>query len=167
MPALKKAIKDIIDKGGKCSAKEYTEIEKHMKAAKSVLVFGLGHDSPYWATLVEDITFVENVPEWADKFPELNVVKVAYNSKNLAKDVIHKPALLDLNLPESIKSKQFDLVFVDSPYGRTQGRMKSIHWGFQLGKVVLVHDYDRATEKLYVDHYAKDVKVVDRLAVCK
>lgn len=168
MPPLKKAIKDIIDAGGKCSAKEYLAIEKHVKAAKSVLVFGLGHDSRYWASLCDDVAFIENVPEWADKFPDLNVVKVAYNSKQLAKNVIHPESVLHLDLPESVTSKQYDLVFVDSPYGRTQGRMKSIHWGFKLASnIVLVHDYHRPTEKLYTDHYAKEVEVIDTLAISR
>lgn len=165
----KSEITAIINKGGLCSRKEYERIRKEIKSLSPcrLLVFGLGHDSEWLASLNEGETiFVENSQKWieANQGKGLQIVHVSYNSRHLNDGKLHPEHLLIM--PEIVELGEFDLVFVDAPIGKTQGRMKSIATAFKVGERVIVHDYDRPTEKMYVDHYAKgDVEVVERLGI--
>jgi hypothetical protein len=168
-------IADVIKSGGKCSFEEYNVILSEIKKKKNntnLLVFGTGHDTPLWKSANKGITmFVENNPRWIKE--KDGVIQVVYASKNMSKTVIHPVSKLHMNLGEAEKV-DWNIIFVDSPVGRTQGRMKSIYNAWRLanaeGKkrkcVVFVHDYNRVTEKLYVDHFFKNVSVVGTLAIC-
>lgn len=172
MAAYSKAVKEIVAKGGLCTMAEYAEIEKEIKKRGkcNILVFGLGVDSQYWHDLNEGgrTVFIENKDKWIALNPGLEVVKVGYNSKQLAKDKIHPLKVLHDGIPEYLTEETFDIIIVDSPNGSTHGRMKSIFWATTFaasGTTVFAHDYNRETERLYCNHFfGEPVKVTGSLA---
>ena len=171
MAQIRNQIKDLAAKG-KCSVEEYDAIDKEIRKRKGckVLVFGLGYDAAVWNESNQggETVFIENIQKWIDMNPDLDVVKVEYRSKDLPKDKILSAKQLEMKLPERIESQKWDVIFVDAPVGKTQGRMKSIAKAATLvaeGGTVFIHDYNRPTERLYADHFFGDktVKVINRL----
>ena len=171
-------------KNGLCSRKEYEAIlleignrttNAPVPGPMNLLVFGTGYDSPLWlaANWYGQTHFLENSPDWLRRCQVLpNVHPVRYNSRSLAKDRIHAPNVLHMDLPDPIEALPWDMIIVDGPYGKTQGRMKSIYNASRLARkwserkpIVFVHDYERPTEKLYVDHFFKGAALepVERL----
>jgi hypothetical protein len=173
-------IQSVIDAGGKCSYVEYKAIYDEIRKKKNpnVLVFGTGHDSKLWVDANPNglTVFVENHPEWAayGEKDGYNVVRVAYNTKHLDKKVIASEDELQMDFPDIINDTNWNIIFVDSPVGRTQSRMKSIYNALKLATkpenkkwtTVFVHDYNRPNEQLYVNHFFADftIEQIDRLA---
>ena len=159
-------------KNGLCSDIEYRAIFDliHSLPDPNVLVFGLGRDSVLWDSLTPNCYFIENIQKWIDMNKKLKVYKVEYRSKHLSKTSIDKESQLKIlkGFPDSLYTIKWDVIFVDSPVGRTQGRMKSIYKAYQLRSEnthIFVHDYNRLTEKLYCDHFLGiPDKIIHRLA---
>ena len=176
MANYKTEITAIMEKGGLCSRKEYDLLRKELKskAPCNLLVFGLGHESEWLAKLNEGgrTIFVENSMKWieANKGKGLEIVYHDYQTKLLNDGKLYP---LDKFLIKTLpfQGVEFDVVFVDAPIGRTQGRMASIVTGFAMckeGGVMLVHDINRATEKMYTDAVTSGVyDVVDRMAIVR
>jgi predicted aconitase len=96
---------------------------------------------------------------------------VQYGTRDLSKTdaSIKLPPLV---LPASITDEVWDVIYVDAPVGRTQGRMLSIMTAMELATdetTICVHDYDRESERVWTDHIAqlmgREVKVFGRMAV--
>lgn len=171
-------------KNGLCSKTEYEAILKDIEDRKTtimgfspsplnMLVFGLGADALLWVAANPDgkTFFVENSKKWIDRCrPIPNVKKVSYRSRRWSQKKIHPEEKLHMNLGKAIEGiDRWDIIFVDGPVGRTQGRMRSIYNAWRLADsntIVFVHDYDRECEKLYVDHFFKDrdITTIRRLA---
>ncbi len=72
------------------------------------------------------------------------------------------------DLPNSVLSTNWDMIFVDSPQGGTRkrpGRMKSVYTAGVLARRstdvrVLVHDCDRKVERTYSDTYLGPERLV-------
>lgn len=117
----------------------------------SILVFGAGHDSAFWASLAHEILIVENQIEWI-KFPSVPYLIVQYKTQR------GKPS----DCPVSIELPHYNwgAVIVDGPAGwndKTPGREQSIFTAacirrFHRG-IVFVHDYERQWEKYHCDRF--------------
>nr|GEV10760.1 glucuronoxylan 4-O-methyltransferase 3-like [Tanacetum cinerariifolium] len=124
------------------------------KSPCNFLVFGLGYDSPMWATLNQGgrTVFLEEDKSWIKqiqgKFPNLESYHVVYDSKvKLASDLmeigkrdecklVENPRVsgcelaLKGNLPDEIYEIEWDAIMVDAPTGyhdEAPGRMKAIY----------------------------------------
>lgn len=176
---LKHAIKK-----GICSEEEYRAILDAINNARTltndkanVLVFGLGYDSPLWLAVNQNgnTFFLEDDKMWIEKCSVLpGIVPVAYRTEYWDNEKIYNADLLHMPLPDYIEDLSWDVIVVDGPVGAINGRMKSIHNAHRLavssrksGKhpAVFVHDYDRPSEKAYVNHYFKKYgkQIIDRL----
>jgi glycosyltransferase involved in cell wall biosynthesis len=131
-----------------------------------LLVFGCGHDSSFWekANAGGTTAFLEDDPEWLStarsKLTRSIAEKVQYRTR-----VADWPAQLDagddllLDLPESIKSRQWDVIVVDGPTGYRDdlpGRAESIVTARSLvapGGKIFVHDCDRPLEREFCARY--------------
>lgn len=159
-------------KNGLCSTIEYQAIFNTIRELDkpNVLVFGLGYDSQVWDMLTPNAYFIENVDKWIAMNPTLKVYKVEYRSKKLPKkEIAPEEELKKLGgFPIELYDVKWDVIFVDSPVGRTHGRMKSIYKAYQLRDHkthIFVHDYNRYTEQIYCDHFlGKPSEVIHRLA---
>lgn len=139
----------------------------------SLLVFGCGNDSVFWEGVNRDGTtaFLEDDPAWAEKVrPRLKTGKVylvKYGTK-LSEwvSLLHASDRLELDLPELVSSKRWDVIVIDGPAGydnhehyfgrEAPGRMKSIYMASKLvapGGCVFVHDCERLVEQNYAAQY--------------
>lgn len=148
------------------TAEEILEIKKTIKEPCNFLIFGLGKDSIFWhnANKSGNTIFIEDTDSWINlikvKYPEIKAHKVVYGTKREEwRTLLKRPELLELDLPEEIKSVKWDIVLVDGPQGfsnNTPGRMKSIYMASKLTKnegLVFVHDMDREVEQEYCKEY--------------
>nr|XP_043637107.1 glucuronoxylan 4-O-methyltransferase 3-like [Erigeron canadensis] len=124
------------------------------KSPCNFLVFGLGYDSPMWATLNQGgrTVFLEEDKSWIQqiqgKFPNLESYHVVYDTK-----VTHSSDLMEIgkqgqckrvgdpresecelsmkrNLPDEVYDVEWDAIMVDAPTGyhdEAPGRMKAIY----------------------------------------
>ncbi|XP_023764957.1 glucuronoxylan 4-O-methyltransferase 1 [Lactuca sativa] len=124
------------------------------KSPCNFLVFGLGFDSPMWATLNHGgrTVFLEEDKSWIQqiqsKFPTLESYHVVYDTKvaraaelmEIGKreecNVVGDPRVsgcelaMKGNLPEEVYEVEWDLIMVDAPTGyhdEAPGRMKAIY----------------------------------------
>lgn len=153
---------------GICDKNEYNEILKTITPGCKMLVFGLGYDSPLWlaANSQGQTIFLEDDVLWIDKCSVLpGIVKVSYNTEYWDNTKIYDEQTLHMPLPDFVEKTSWDIIFVDAPVGSVQGRMKSIYNAYRLARkayqkgvstTVFVHDYNRKSEKTYVDHFFKN-----------
>jgi hypothetical protein len=139
----------------------------------ALLVFGCGNDSGLWENLNQGGTtaFIENDPIWAESAQaKLGCAKV-YLTKYGTRlsewvSLLNAASRLDLELPDEVRSRQWDVILVDGPPGHdnfeayggqeTPGRMKSIFEASRLvapGGAVFVHDCERPAEQQYAAKY--------------
>ncbi|XP_071686697.1 glucuronoxylan 4-O-methyltransferase 1-like [Rutidosis leptorrhynchoides] len=131
------------------------------KSPCNFLVFGLGYDSPMWATLNQGgrTVFLEEDKSWIQqiqgKFPTLESYHVVYDTKvNRASDLMEigkreeckrvgDPRVsecelsLKRNLPDEVYDVEWDLIMVDAPTGyhdEAPGRMKAIYTAGLMGR---------------------------------
>ncbi|KAI3802466.1 hypothetical protein L1987_30598 [Smallanthus sonchifolius] len=131
------------------------------KSPCNFLVFGLGYDSPMWATLNLGgrTVFLEEDESWIrqiqSKFPTLESYHVVYDTKvarasdlmeigqreecKLVEDPRVSRCELSMkgNLPEEVYEVEWDLIMVDAPTGyhdEAPGRMKAIYTAGLLGR---------------------------------
>jgi uncharacterized protein (TIGR01627 family) len=135
----------------------------------ALLVFGCGHDSPMWERLnAGGVTaFIEDDPEWVAiakaRLRNAAVHLVQYGTtRSDWRKMLKRPAALSMPLPDDIRSRRWNVIFVDGPAGYDDarpGRMKSIYEASRLiaprGKVFL-HDSERAVEAAYAARYLGD-----------
>ena len=139
----------------------------------SLLVFGCGNDSTLYESANRDGTtaFIEDDPSWAEKIrPRLKTASVHlidYKSKLSEWSLLlHRSDRLELDLPEAISGKRWDVILIDGPAGHDNyeqfsgreapGRMKSIYMASKLvapGGCVFVHDCERVVEQSYAEQY--------------
>jgi uncharacterized protein (TIGR01627 family) len=143
------------------------------RSSCSLLVFGCGNDSVFWETVNEGGTtvFLEDDPGWAEKIgsrlQQAQVHEVRYDTAlEQWESLLHRPDLLELDLPPEIEAKRFDVILVDGPAGHdghleltgrdAPGRMQSIYMASKLvgpDGFVFVHDCDRVVEQRYATEY--------------
>jgi len=166
-----KLIKQMKLKGyGLMSTNQYLAVAKELNLLSpcNFLVFGLGHDAFVWQKINEGgrTVFLEDDKEWISRFngSGLEIHTVKYNT--LAKD--HEKIGFDLRklkmaLPKSVKSENWDMIFVDGPLGHNPprpykgpGRMKSIFAAWSLlkdGGICAMDDMGRHIESKYAYHF--------------
>jgi glucuronoxylan 4-O-methyltransferase len=161
---------------GQCTVAEYTQIRDAIRerAPCRVLVFGVGRDTPIWieANGGGRTVFLENLPKWIEHtrrtVPGAEVVRVAFETRRFQwRWLLSRPEKLMLDLPAEILEAAWDVVFVDSPKGKSwksPGRMQSIYTAAVLarpaGGDVLVHDCNRRVERAYCDAHLADAELV-------
>ena len=139
----------------------------------SLLVFGCGNNSVMWERINQDGTtaFLEDDLAWAERIrPRLTSARiylVQYSTKlSDWQSLLNSPNRLEINLPDAVTSRRWDVILVDGPAGyddyekygarESPGRMKSIYMASKLvapGGVVFVHDCDREIEQHYSARY--------------
>lgn len=158
-----KLLRDFIRKRGPCD----------------VLIFGVGKDSRFWLEANEggNTVFVEHEPKWIQKtrelLPSAVVHQVTYNTKRPQwKRLLEKRDRLFMeDLPNSVLSTNWSVIFVDSPQGgssKRPGRMKSIYTASVLARRctdvdVFIHDCDRPVESAYSDRYFGSERLVEEV----
>lgn len=139
----------------------------------SLLVFGCGNDSPFWESVNAGGTtsFLENDPAWAETArKELRAAKVhlvAYDTVQAQWwRLLYRPASLAMTLPDEIRTRQWDVIFIDGPAGYRAdmpGRMQSIYEASRLvakGGVIFLHDAERRAERAYAMRYFREGRLV-------
>ena len=146
----------------------------------ALLVFGCGNDSTLWETVNQGGTtaFIEDDPVWAEsarnRLRHAKVYSAQYKTRLTDWiSLLNDKNRLDLDLPEEVISKRWDVILVDGPPGHedyeasggreTPGRMKSIFAASKLvapGGVVFVHDCDRPAEQQYANQYLGSHRLV-------
>jgi hypothetical protein len=172
-----KQLLDNLIRRGLCSLQEYEAILSVLEdtPGANMLVFGLGYDAPLWlAANTSGLTlFLENSPKWIRRCAVIpGVHRVQYNTGSWKQTIIHSNEKLHMTLPGPVEQTPWDIIFVDGPVGKSQGRMKSVYNAWRLANAnekpvtVFVHDYPRPCEKTYVDHFfgPENVEVIKRLA---
>lgn len=178
-PLIEEEKQKIQKVNGLMTSKQYELIYKIIKSrsACNLLVFGLGEDSYLWTSANNGgkTVFIENIKSWAEKFTDLDVEIVKYNTTVL--DFPHNlnADKLLLDLPERIKDYKWDIIIIDSPVGHNPpcikdqcnlcsptnpapGRMASIYTASKLvhnKSIIIVDDTNREIEnkctKLYIE----------------
>jgi uncharacterized protein (TIGR01627 family) len=132
----------------------------------ALLMFGCGNDSALWEKVNRDGTtaFIEDDPTWVEtarsRLAAANVYLVNYGTRRSDwLSLLNAPDKLDLDLPEAVSSRRWDVILVDGPAGYEDahpGRMKSIYVASRLvapGGCVFVHDCDRPVERQFAARY--------------
>jgi glucuronoxylan 4-O-methyltransferase len=177
-----KLIKELKSAGhGLMSEGQYIAVAQQLaeQSPCNFLVFGLGQDAFVWQKINEGgrTVFLEDDKDWISKFDNsgLEIYEVEYNT--LAKDheeVGFDQERLKMNLPESVTSETWDIIFVDGPLGHNPprpykgpGRMQSISTAYQLlkkGGICVLDDMGRQIESKYAFHFfGKENLLFDRL----
>jgi glucuronoxylan 4-O-methyltransferase len=161
-----------------CTAEEYSYLANLIAGRRGVnlLVFGAGNDSSLWllANQKGRTLFLEDSAAWLNqvkrKLLNIEILPVRYYTRRsewrelLAGD----PAALTMDLPEKIMALPWDVIFVDAPRGFSDdcpGRMKSIYTASLLasrreGVDVIVHDCDRAVERVYCERFLAEHQLI-------
>lgn len=131
-----------------------------------LLVFGVGFDSGYWATLNRrgESVFLEESADWKEyterNYPNLEIHLAKYGTRleNWKNYQFSADELL-LEIPDQIRMKNWDVVLVDAPNGcsrHSPGRMQSIYTALYLVRDnghIFVHDCEREVESYYCKKY--------------
>ncbi len=149
----------------------------------NLLVFGMGHDTPFWIELNGEghTAFLEDNFQWYRKIikscPYAESYFINYTTKiSEWEELLDKPDKLQVKLPEKIINTRWDVILVDGPAGafteyhiekiiEPPGRMSSIYMASKLVKDeghVFVHDCNRIVERIYADRYLYDVNLVEQ-----
>ena len=131
-----------------------------------LLVFGCGHNSPFWETINPHgaTVFLEDNDEWIAKaratLREASVEKMHYGTRTADwPEMLGADNKLLLELPPSVANRRWNVILVDGPAGYADdcpGRMKSIFAASRLvapNGYVFVHDCDRPLEREYPARY--------------
>jgi hypothetical protein len=153
--------------------RELAVVAAAIHAPTSLLVFGVGNDSPLWMELNPGgrTAFLEDDPTWFAQVtaahPALEGHLVQYGTRRTQwRALLHSPDQLRMALPAPILEHRWDVVLVDGPAGHrdfTVGRMKSLYMAAQLvkpGGSVFVHDAEREVETAYAQQYLAGFSLV-------
>lgn len=165
-------LRDLVrDNPGQGTFEEYKHLRDLTRAIApcNLLVFGVGRDSAIWLDANQGgrTEFIEHEPEWIEGtrtcLPSIVIHQVRYRTRRFMWCLLPpwRRYLALPDLPPSVTTAPWDIIFVDSPQGhtyRTPGRMQSIFTASKLaersGDVhVLVHDCHRTVERVYSDVY--------------
>lgn len=153
------------------SAAEYRYVASLVGGGRGskMLVFGTGNDSRLWllANRRGRTVFLESSLWWTKqaqrRSPEAEIWHVGYDTRrDQWRSLLEgDPSRLALELPPTVASESWDVLFVDGPAGyddRCPGRMKSIYTAALLARSggaaeVVVHDCDRELERAYCDRF--------------
>ena len=155
---------------GLMSVNQYLAVASQLanNAPCNFLVFGLGGDAYAWDKINEGgrTVFLEDDEEWISQFEGsgLEIYSVKYNTRAEDHEQIgFDPEKLSMELPESVTSEQWDVIFVDGPLGHNPprpykgpGRMKSIYAAYNLIKddgLCIMDDMGRTIERKYAFHF--------------
>ena len=153
------------------SLEELKEIIRTVKSRDRcrLLVFGLGNDSIFWASLNRGglAIFLEDNTDWLEKITKrskrIKAFPVNYNTwREDWRTLLESPSLLNMALPDEVKKEKWDVILVDGPEGwkdHHPGRMKSIYLASRLIKDsghIFVHDCDREVEDAYCSRFLKN-----------
>jgi len=135
----------------------------------NLLVFGLGHDSPFWKTLNADgyTLFVEQSDEWISVArrddPTLDVFQFDYRNWTVANSLpIDLVRLAAEPIPPRIKQTTWDAIVIDAPLGthaEAPGRAVPIYWAQHImarHTQVFVDDAERDLERIYCENLFGD-----------
>jgi len=150
------------------SPAEISFVLRRLRHARSFLVFGVGRDTPLWATLGPPSTyFIEHNPRWMRSYARFasRFHAVTYSTEvDRYRELLDDTAALEMSLPAAVRDGDWDVVLVDAPPGfqsGTPGRMQSIYEAARLvrpGGDVLVHDMDREPEQVFAARYLGAMK---------
>ena len=178
-------IQSIIDSGGKRSYNEYRAAcdEINKKSKGNVLIFGVGHESKLFADINKSglTLFIEDNPKRAITLEKegYDVVRVAYESAKLDRNQVEDVDKLKMFFPSFIFNTDWNIIFINLPADSAKGIMKAIYNAFLLATkaekrkwtTVFVSDFDKVTEKKYVNHFFKEHKIetIDNMAkvICR
>lgn len=140
---------------------EYLYISKFL-GNKNFLVFGTGHDSPFWreCNYNGNTVFLEHDLAWI-----LPTSKDVYNINYTCSITDYLQLLtefrsnnfenLEISLPDIVLKTNWDCILVDGPPGnkkKSHGRMQSIYTAYKLANKnthIFVHDCDREVEDTF------------------
>ena len=132
----------------------------------SVLVFGVGGDSPLWASANRHgrTVFIEDSAEWAERVaersPELEVHLVEYRTRvaRLAREVDAFNEKLWQFLPKELEHQPWSVFLIDAPMGfgpDRPGRLQPAWYAYRniahhhgLDVDVFLHDFERRGEQV-------------------
>ena len=156
---------------GLMSEVQYTNVGYIMSAIApcNLLVFGLGDDSFLWDKLNHGgkTVFLEDDKEWIENFKNSNLLITPVEYTTFVGDhekIKFDSSQLEMNLPDEITSKKWDMIIVDAPLGhgppgrpyKGPGRMQSIYTAHKLlkdGGICVIDDMKRLVEQKYGIHY--------------
>lgn len=128
--------------------KEYIFLSNFLKDKKirNILEFGPGI-STY--SFIENSCIIDSI-EFSEKwYKEYKNIFSKYNKVNIIYNNFQKEGFIDI--PE-ISNKYYDMVFIDSPPGIFPfSRLNTLLYSFKKSKVILIHDYNRKSEKNSID----------------
>jgi len=133
----------------------------------NMLVFGLGDDSYLWDEINAGgrTAFLEDNESWIENFSNnIEIHSVEYHTKVEDYETIgFDETLLKIELPDTIRETDWDIIFIDGPLGHNPprpfkgpGRMSSIYEASRLlksGGIAIVDDIGRVVEDKYAFHY--------------
>ena len=157
---------------------EYSAIAEELQARGpcSLLVFGLGKDTPLWSDLNQNgkTAFLEGDARWIAKMrtAAIDVHWVEYTTRLEQAEELKKREGIPMLLPSQVRQRVWDVILVDAPPGEAPGRpgrFQSIYEASRLAApdaCVFVHDIDRPVEKWFSNRFlGKPLEVVHRLGV--
>jgi len=143
-----------------------------------MLIFGLGHDSPFWCMTNRGgrTVFLEDLLPWYEqicsRYPDMEAYLVSY-SNNITQweELLDHPERLAMDLPPEVSRASWDVILVDGPRGEKYtseipGRMSSIYEASRLvGKngYVFVHDAERTVENAYARRFLGDNHLIEKI----
>lgn len=145
------------------------------RAPCSLLVFGVGRDSPLWidANSGGRTVFLESIPKWAafarTATPGIDVRDIRYGPwRRFMWPLLRRaPKILELrNLPADVRDTAWDVILVDAPRGtswRRPGRMRSVCTAALRAAPnadVFVHDCHRTVERQSADQFLGEHNLV-------
>ncbi|XP_053380127.1 uncharacterized protein LOC128548747 [Mercenaria mercenaria] len=170
------------------SGEQIKTISENLPEKGTLLVWGLGNDSPYWHNRTKGkVVYIEDdIPKrkagimWYDTIVKQNsfleVYRVHYTTNTVRSftKYINSPEIwseLDLSsqLPASVTQTHWNVIIVDAPLGCCQkgpGRYQSIYYSSVLGRKgthVFVDDFERKVEHEFsINVFGKPVEVIQR-----
>jgi len=158
---------------GQMTRVEYEYISQFLGKV-NLLVFGTGHDTPYWRSINKGTNiFLEHDEKWISP-KSSDTLKVKYNTiiKKADYYLTHQKELV-MDLPKQVTETHWDVIFVDAPPGNKKtsfGRMQSIYTAYTLSTTntdIFVHDCNRYVEQKYTSHFFEIHKELTKLRHCK
>ncbi len=155
--------------------------KQQSKGNCSLLVFGVGNDSPFWEKWNAGGTtiFLEDNLKWfrliSKRYPSLKIHLVKYWTSVKRDMAIFREASswpkLKLDLPREVEDQEWDIILVDAPMGydaQHPGRFQSMYTAALLkrpvGALTIVDDCQRPVEKEYSRLFFGDAAVTFSIA---
>lgn len=143
--------------------------------AANVLIFGAGHDTPYWSTLNAGgrTLVIEDDATWAKMVREkMKSGSILMHTYPTTVEDTRKPdlkKLADFPEPAGIGDTRWDIILIDGPAGYQPdkpGRSLPLYWAHKYSDPwthIFVDDYERPVEREYCDFFfggARDITIL-------